>query len=146
MGAQPPRGTELPVTAHAPAPQALKSRLLADLVQAMSSGHLLETTAVAVLVGRHADDLVQQALGGHDRGAGAGADEMLQLHLRNVVTVLSVAERHFGNILLAVHWYRTDPVLEGMQQTPESLTVARRLEDAYRQLLRSPRGLVGRTS
>ncbi len=120
-------------------PQALKSRLLADLVQAMSAGHVLQASAVAVLVGRNAYDLVQQAnVAAQHRGA--GTDERLQLHLRNVVTVLGAAERHFGDVLLAVHWYRTHSLAEGVQHTPEALTAAGRLEDACRLLPRPPGG------
>lgn len=123
-------------------PRALKSRLLADLVQAMSAGHLLQAATVAVLVGRNAYDLVQQAVDGRQCRDNE-VDERLQLHLRNVVTVLSVAQRHFGNVLLAVQWYRSDRIVEGAQYTPEALTAAGRLEDAYRELLRTPRGPVG---
>jgi hypothetical protein len=131
------------MTAGPPAPQAMKARLLADLVQAMSSGHLLRTTAVGVLVGRNAYDLIQQSRSGESRGS-SGADEMLQLHLRNVVTVLSMATRHFGDVLLAVHWYRSDAIANGAQFTPEAMTVAGRLDDVYRQLEQSRRGLVRR--
>jgi hypothetical protein len=120
-------------------PQVLKSRLLADLVQAMSSGHPLQATAVGILLGRTAYDMVQQALKTKEHG-GAPVDQRLQLHLRNVVTVLSVAERHFGSVLLAIHWYRSNRLDEGLQRTPEALTVAGRLEDAYRLLLRTPTG------
>lgn len=119
---------------------ALKARLLADLVQAMSSGHLLQATTVAVLVGRNAFDLVNQSMAaGEPRGI--SADERLQRHLRNVVAVVSVANRHFGNNLLqAVHWYRNGRGPEDAQQTPEAITVAGRLEDVYRLLLRTPAG------
>lgn len=118
-------------------PQALKARLLADLVQAMSSGHLLQATTVAVLVGHNAYDLVDQSRA--EGGArGSSPDERLQRHLRNVVTVVSVASRHFGDLLQAVHWYRHGRNDDG-QPTPEALTVAGRLEDVYRMLLRTAR-------
>lgn len=124
------------MTASSSKPDALKSRLLADLARSVDLGHPLQTTSVAVLVGRNPYDLVQKAAqdGGH-----AGPDERLQLYLRNVVAVLSAAERHLGNILAAVHWYRTDRIAEGVQYTPEALVAAGRLEDAYRQLVRSTR-------
>ena len=79
---------------------------------------------------------MQQALGSQETKA---FDERLQRHLRNVVTVLSVAERHFDDVLLAVHWYRSDRIAEGEKYTPEGLTAAGKLEDAYRLLLRSSR-------
>lgn len=117
--------------------QALKARLLADLVQAMSSGHLLQATTVAVLVGRNAYDLVNQSMaGGSVRGT--SADERLQRHLRNVVSVVSAAHRRFGDLLLAVHWYRNGPAGADAQQTPEAVTVAGRVEDVYRMLLATP--------
>lgn len=122
--------------------RAPKARLLADLVQALSAGHLLQASTVAVLVGRNGYDLVQQALEGRPCRDNE-VDERLQLHLRNVVTVLSVAQRHFGNVLLAIQWYRNERIAEGAQHTPEALTAAGRLEDAYRVLLRTPRGPVG---
>lgn len=121
-------------------PQALKARLLADLVQAMSAGHLLQPTAVAVLVGRNAYDLVQQAVGTAPARDGS-VDHRLQLHLRNVVSVVSVAERHFADVLLAVHWYRNERLGDGPQQTPEGLTAAGRLDDAYRLLLQPAKPL-----
>jgi len=112
---------------------ALKARLLADLVQAMASGHLLQATTVAVLVGRNAYDVVNQsAVAGEGRAV--SADERLQRHLRNVVTVVNVAHRHFGNVPDAVQWYRGG---EG-PHTPEAITAAGRLEDVYRLLLRTP--------
>jgi hypothetical protein len=138
--AQPARGAVVPLMMeHAPATDDVKRRLLADLVQSMSAGHLLQATAVAVLVGRNAYDVVQQALAGSD-GKGPPVDERLQLHLRNVVTVLSVALRHFGDVGLAVQWYRTDRLPNGAHDTPEALTVAGRLEDVYRHLLRTQAG------
>jgi hypothetical protein len=124
---------------HAPAGPDVKARLLADLVETMSVGHILQATAVAVLVGRNAYDVVQQALA-NSANKDAAVDERLQIHLRNVVRVLSVAERHLGDVRLAVHWYRTERVAEGALETPEALTVAGRLEDAYRLLLRTQQG------
>ena len=124
---------------HAPAGPDVKARLLADLVETMSAGHILQATAVAVLVGRNAYDVVQQALA-NSANKDAAVDERLQIHLRNVVRVLSVAERHLGDVRLAVHWYRTERVAEGALETPEALTVAGRLEDAYRLLLRTQQG------
>jgi hypothetical protein len=121
---------------HAPASDDVKRRLLADLVQTMSAGHLLQATAVAVLVGRNAYDVVQQAVAGSN-GKGPPVDERLQRHLRNVVTVLDVAVRQFGDVRLAVNWYRTDRRASGAHDTPEALTVAGRLEDVYRHLLRT---------
>ena len=112
---------------------ALKARLLADLVQAMASGHLLQATTVAVLVGRNAYDLVNQSMAGGASHA-TSADERLQRHLRNVVTVVNVANRHFASLPQAVQWYRGSG--EGM--TPEEVTAAGRLEDVYRMLLRTP--------
>ena len=115
--------------------QALKARLLADLVQAMASGHLLQATTVAVLVGRNAYDLVNQSMAADGRG-GASADERLQRHLRNVVSVVSTASKHFGDLLQAVQWYRS---AGDDGQTPEAATAAGRLEEVYRWLLRVPR-------
>jgi hypothetical protein len=114
---------------------ALKARLLADLVQAMASGHLLQASTVAVLVGRNAYDIVNQSATA-GQGRAASADERLQRHLRNVVTVVSVAHRHFGTVPEAVQWYRSG---EG-QHTPEAMTATGRLEDVYRLLLRTPAG------
>jgi len=142
MVPQPPGGVELPMTDRDTEPQALKSRLLADLVQAMSSGHPLHATAVGILLGRTVTDMLQQALKTREHG-GAPIDERLQLHLRNVVSVLSVAERHFGNVLPAIHWYRSNCLDQGLQHTPEALTVAGRLEEAYRLLPRTPTGVGG---
>lgn len=112
---------------------ALKARLLADLVQALASGHLLQATTVAVLVGRNAFDIVNQSAAAGP-GRAASPDERLQRHLRNVVTVVSVAHRHFGNVPDALRWYRGG---DG-PQTPEALTATGRLEDVYRMLLRTP--------
>jgi hypothetical protein len=112
---------------------ALKARLLADLVQAMASGHLLQATTVAVLVGRNAYDLVSQSAAA-GQGSAASPDERLQRHLRNVVSVVSLAHRHFGNVPQALHWYRGG---DG-PQTPEAMTATGRLEDVYRMLLRTP--------
>lgn len=120
---------------HAPASDDVKRRLLADLVQTMSAGHMLQATAVAVLVGRNAYDVVQQAVAGG--GKGPPVDQRLQLHLRNVVTVLDAAVRSFGDVRLAVNWYRTDRRGNGAHDTPEALTVAGRLEEVYRHLLRT---------
>jgi hypothetical protein len=131
---EPVRRADIPMTETDLEPQALKSRLLADLVMALSAGHVLQPSTVAVLVSRSASELVQQASGGIENGA--ASDERIQRHLRNVVTVLSVANRHFSNVLLAVNWYRTDH--QGWQHTPEALVAAGRLEDAFRTLLRTP--------
>lgn len=122
-------------------PHALKARLLADLVRAMEAGHVLQASTVAVLLGRNAYDLVNQSAGITGMRDGS-VDERLQSHLRNVVTVLSVAELHFGNVLQAVHWYLTDQPGEGAQQTPEAMIAAGRLEDAYCLLLRARRSLI----
>jgi hypothetical protein len=119
-----PRGAET---------QLPKSRLLADLAQAMAAGHLLQASAVAVLVGRTPAELVQQALSAQHPFA-PGSDERLQLYLRNVVGILKVAERHFGDVQLAVHWYRN---AQAGQRAPEALAEEGRLEDAYRLLLRA---------
>jgi len=115
-------------------PHTLKARLLADLVRAMEAGHVLQATTVAVLLGRTAYELVNQSVGIAGTQDGS-VDERLQSHLRNVVAVLSVAERHFGDVLQAVHWYLSDQPAEGAQQTPEAMIAAGRLEDAYRLLL-----------
>lgn len=123
-------------------PKALKSRLLADLVQAMAAGHPLQASTVAVLVGRTAPELVQQSLGPTTRPT-PGADERLQLYLRHVVRLLSVAERHFGDVLLALHWYRNEQLALGLERTPEALAAAGRLEDAYRLLLRATQPPLG---
>lgn len=122
------------MTASFSAPDSLKSRVLADLVRSVDLGRSLQTTAVAVLVGRNPYDLVQKAA--QDLGH-ADHDERLQLYLRNVVAVLSAAERHLGNVLAAVHWYRADRIAEGVQYTPEALVAAGRLEEVYRRLLRT---------
>lgn len=126
--------------AGAAATQDVKARLLADLQKAVSAGHVLLATAVAVLVERNAYDLVQQASAG-GAGKAEAVDERLQRHLRNVVTVVSTAERHLGDVRQAVHWYRSGVPSPG--HTPEALTVAGRLEDVYRLLLRTPRGGAG---
>lgn len=113
---------------------ALKARLLADLVCAMESGHVLQASTVAALLGRTAGELVNQSVritGTQD----AFVDLRLQSHLRNVVAVLSVAERHFGDAEQAVNWYLTDQPEGDSQQTPESMIAAGRLQDAYRRLL-----------
>jgi hypothetical protein len=133
-------GADVPMTDWEPKPHALKSRLLADLVRAKEVGHVLEATTVAVLLGRNAYDLVNQSVGITGMRDGS-VDERLQLHLRNVVTVLSVAERHFGDVLQAVHWYLTGHPADVEQQTPEAMVAAGRLEDAYRLLLRARRSL-----
>ncbi|MCC2676585.1 MAG: hypothetical protein K0R58_3532 [Ramlibacter sp.] len=121
-------------------PHTLKARLLADLVRAMEAGHVLQASTVAVLLGRTADELVNQSLGitGVQDGS---VDERLQLHLRNVVAVLSVAELHYGDVLQAVHWYLTGQPGEGAQETPEAMLAAGRLNDAYCLLLRARRSL-----
>jgi hypothetical protein len=136
---EPARGVDLLMTERDHDPQALKSRLLADLVKAVSVGHVLQPSTVAVLVGRNASELIQQASGANE--SGPPSDERVQRHLRNIVTVLSVAHRHFSNVLWAVYWYRTDHLAESWQHTPEALTAAGRLEDAYRILLRTPRNV-----
>ena len=113
---------------------ALKARLLADLVQAMASGHLLQASTVAVLVGRNAFDIVGQSTAA-PAGRASSPDERLQRHLRNVVTVVSVAHRHFGNVPDAVQWYRGG----AGAHSPEALTASGELEDVYRLLLRTSR-------
>lgn len=120
------------MTARGAEPQLPKSRLLADLAQAMAAGHLLQVSAVAVLVGRTSPELVQQALKAQHPFA-PGSDERLQFFLRNVVRLLNVAERHFDDVQLAVHWYRN---AQGAR-TPEALVADGKLEDAYRLLLRT---------
>lgn len=117
-------------------PHALKARLLADLVCAMDAGHVLQASTVAALLGRTACELVDQSVGVPGTQDGF-VDERLQSHLRNVVAVLSAAERHFGDVLQAVHWYLTDQPAAGAQQTPEAMIAAGRLQDAYRCLLRA---------
>ncbi|MCM2251999.1 MAG: hypothetical protein NDJ19_06540 [Ramlibacter sp.] len=125
-----------PMTERKPSPQALKSRLLADLERAVSAGHVLQATTVAVLIGRNACDLVDQCT--EIPGVRSGSvDERLQSHLRNIVTLLAVAERHFGDVVLAVQWYVAGHPADAAQQTPESLAAAGRLEDAYRLLPRT---------
>lgn len=121
------------MTARGAEPQLPKSRLLADLAQAMAAGHLLQVSAVAVLVGRSSPELVQQALDAQHPFS-PGSDERLQFFLRNVVRLLNVAERHFDDVQLAVHWYRNG---QGGARTPEALVADGKLEDAYRQLLRT---------
>lgn len=116
-----------------PKPHALKSRLLADLVRAVAAGHVVQATTVAALTGRNAYDLVQQSV----RTAGArqrSVDERLQSHLREIVTVLSLAERQLGDVLQAIHWYLEDRGAEGAQPTPEALIAAGRLDEAWRRL------------
>ena len=89
---------------------------------------------MTVLVGRNAYDIVNQSATG--QGRATSADERLQRHLRNVVTVVSVAHRHFGNVPDAVQWYRGG----AGQHTPEAMTATGRLEDVYRLLLRTSAG------
>lgn len=120
------------MTARGAETQLPKSRLLADLAQAMAAGHLLQVSAVAVLVGRTSPEVIQQALDAQHPFA-PGSDERLQFYLRNVVRLLNVAERHFDDVQQAVHWYRH---AQG-PRTPETLVAAGKLEDAYRLLLRT---------
>lgn len=115
---------------------ALKARLLADLVCAMEAGHVLQASTVAALLGRTACELVNQSAG-VPGAQDAFVDLRMQSYLRNVVAVLSVAERHFGDVLQAVNWYLTDQSEGDVQQTPEAMIAAGRLQDAYRRLLRS---------
>lgn len=140
MVAQPARGAVVSLMEHLRASPDLKARLLADLVESVSAGHLLHATAVAVLVGRNAYDLVQQALARGENAHGT-VDERLQVHLRNVVTVLSVAARHLRDVRLAVHWYRS--AAEAGHDAPETMVVAGRLEDVCRLLLRMPKASPG---
>ncbi|MBC5784631.1 hypothetical protein H8N03_16910 [Ramlibacter sp. USB13] len=118
-------------------PRALKSRLLADLEHAMGAGHPLQASAVAILVGTGTSSLMQQALGSAPRGA-PGSDERLQRYLRNVVRVLCVAERHFGDLQAALHWYHEDRGPHGKRPTPQAFVAAGLMEEACRHLLRAP--------
>ena len=133
MVAQPPGRAGLPLKTRSVQPHAMKARLLAELVQAMSAEQPLLASTVALLVGRTARALMQQALSARQQ-CSATVEECLQLHLRNVVTLVGLAERHFGNVLLAVHWYRTDRLAQGAEHTPEALTAAGRPEDAWLRL------------
>lgn len=115
---------------------ALKSRLLADLAQAMAAGHPLQVGTVAVLLGCRTSELMCQALG-TATASGPGADERLQLYLRKVVRVVSIAQRHFGDIRPALQWYA---IVGGAQRLPSAAATASAdpLADACRILLATP--------
>jgi hypothetical protein len=121
------------MTRHPGGMQPTKSRLLSDLVRAAEAGHVLQPSAVAVLIDRNPYDIVQQAVGGAQK-VDPSVEQRLQLHMRNVIAVISAAELHFGDTLQALHWFREEHAGLGSHHTPEALTAAGRLQDAFRML------------
>lgn len=120
-------------------PLAHRTRLLAMLFQSAADGAPLQARLVASLVGRNAFELVQQSLR-NPSTAHLAMNDRLQEHLRNVVTVVAAAQRHFGSVARGVHWFRTAPLPDAAAPTPESMTLHGRPREACAYLPAGARG------
>ena len=125
-------------SASAPAdPGDPRARLLACLLQAIGKGSALPPSDVALLVGRHAFDLVEQSQANPDL-RGLPRDVRLQSHLRDVVTVLAAAALRFEGLLPAIYWYRTAVLPGSNSRTPEEAVAAGQAETVRKRLLATP--------
>lgn len=114
-----------------------RARLLACLLQGVRRGTALPPSDVALLVGRHAFDLVEQSQANpHLREL--TRDARLQAHLREVVTVLGAAAGRFGALLPAIYWYRTAALPGSSARTPEEAVAAGQAEIVRKRLLAAP--------
>ena len=98
-----------------------RARLLRRLAQEVACVRPLSTADVALLVGRHPRELIEDS-----RRAAATRhlppDLRLQAHLRHVVAVVSLAARHCESLFYALCWYRTAMLPGAGGRTPEDLT------------------------
>ena len=111
-----------------------KVLLLRRLEQEVARVHPLRAADVALLVGRRPRDLVRDS----ERPAATRhlpADLRLQSHLRQVVSIVSMAARHCASLAEALHWYRNAKLAGEGGRTPEDLTAQGRQSQACRSLV-----------
>lgn len=110
-----------------------KARLLRRLAQEVARAHPLSAADVALLVGRLPHDLVRDS----QRAAATRhlpPDLRLQVHMRHVVAVISMAARHCDSLRSALGWYRTPGLPGADPRTPEDLTADGNEAQACRRL------------